>query len=43
MTWLKNADDQLWVCNASGDAKLYDFETVDLPLNGVAPAELRNA
>ena len=43
ITWLKNADDQLWVCNASGDAKLYDFETVDLPLNGVAPVELRSA
>ena len=43
LTWLKNADDQLWVCNASGDAKLCDFEAVDLPLNGVAPVELRNA
>ena len=43
VTWLKNANDQLWVCNASGDAKLYDFEAVDLPLNDVAPVELRNA
>jgi hypothetical protein len=43
ITWLKNADDQLWVCNASRTAKLYDFEAVDLPLNGVAPAELRSA
>lgn len=44
VTWLKNADEQLWVCNASGDAKLYDFEPVDLPLNDIAPApETRNA
>lgn len=43
VTWLKNANDELWVCNASGDAKLYDFEPVDLPLNDVKPVELRNA
>ncbi len=43
VTWLKNADDQMWVCNASADAKLYDFEAVDMPLNDVAPVELRDA
>jgi len=44
VTWLKNGENQLWVCNASGDAKLYDFEPVDLPLNGVVPpVQPRNA
>lgn len=43
LTWLKNANDQLWVCNASRDAKLYGFEPIDMPLNGVAPVELRSA
>lgn len=43
LTWLKNADDGLWVCNASEDAELFDFEPVDLPINGVEPVELRLA
>lgn len=43
ITWLKNGNDQLWVCNASGDAKLYDFEAIDLPLNDVAPVPTRTA
>jgi hypothetical protein len=43
VTWLKNGNDELWLCNASGEAKLYDFEPVDLPLNDVKPAELRTA
>ena len=38
LTWLKNGDDDLWICNASADAKLYDFEPVDLPLNDVTPS-----
>lgn len=43
LTWLKNGNDELWACNASGDAKLYDFEAVDIPLNDFEPVELRNA
>lgn len=43
LTWLKNANEELWLCNASGDAKLYDFEAVDLPLNDYQPIELRDA
>jgi hypothetical protein len=43
LVWLKNADEALWMCNASADAKLYDFEPVDLPLNGVEAAETRTA
>ena len=38
VTWLKNANDELWICNASGDAKLYGFEPVDQPLNDGAEA-----
>ena len=29
LVWLKNANEELWLCNASGDAKLYSFEPVD--------------
>ena len=43
VTWLKNASEQLWLCNASGDAKLYDFEPIDMPLNDVPMVEQRFA
>jgi hypothetical protein len=43
VTWLKNADEQLWLCNSSGDAKIYDFEAIDLPLNDVPIVEQRFA
>jgi hypothetical protein len=43
LTWLKNGNDQLWLCNASGEAKLYDFEAIDLPLNDFEPTERRDA
>jgi hypothetical protein len=43
LIWLKNANEQLWLCNASADAKLYSFEPVDLPLNEFEPINLRNA
>ena len=43
LTWLKNANDELWVCNASAEAKLYGFEPVDLPVNDFEPVELRDA
>ncbi len=43
LVWLKNADDGLWLCNASSDAKLYDFEPVDLPVNDFRPTETRSA
>jgi hypothetical protein len=44
VTWLKNANEELWLCNSSGDAKVYDFEAIDLPLNDVpAAAEQRFA
>jgi hypothetical protein len=43
LVWLQNADQGLWMCNASGDAKLYDFEPVDMPLNDVQPVETREA
>ena len=43
LVWMKNANEQLWMCNASADAKLYTFEPVDLPLNEFEPVVLRNA
>jgi hypothetical protein len=43
LTWLKNANDELWVCNASASAKLYSFEPVDAPVNDFEPIELRYA
>ena len=32
LVWLQNDDEDLWVCNASAEAKLYVFEAVDYPL-----------
>jgi hypothetical protein len=43
LVWLKNGNEELWMCNASGDAKLYDFEPVGVPINDAATAELRYA
>jgi hypothetical protein len=44
VTWMKNASEQLWLCNSSGDAKIYGFEPVEMPLNDVpAAAEQRIA
>jgi hypothetical protein len=43
LVWLKNANEQLWMCNASADAKLYTFAPVDLPINEFEPVVLRNA
>jgi hypothetical protein len=43
LTWLKNANDELWVCNASAGAKLYSFEPVDVPVNDCEAVELRDA
>jgi hypothetical protein len=36
LVWLKNADDALWMCNASGDSKLYALEKVGAPLGSEA-------
>jgi hypothetical protein len=41
LVWLKNANEELWVCNASSEAELYDFQPVDMPLN--EPVEFRYA
>jgi hypothetical protein len=43
LVWLKNANEELWVCNASADAKLYGFEPVDMPVNDFEPVELHHA
>jgi hypothetical protein len=43
LVWLKNAKEELWLCNASADAKLYTFEPIDLPINEFEPVALRNA
>jgi hypothetical protein len=43
LVWLKNAEEELWVCNASADAKLYSFEPVDMPVNDFESVELRYA
>jgi hypothetical protein len=43
LVWLKNGNEDLWVCNASADAKLYSFEPVDMPLNDFRPVETRDA
>lgn len=37
LVWLKNANEELWLCNASADAKLYDFEPIGIPINDVTP------
>jgi len=34
LVWLRDADEALWMCNASADQKLYAFEAVRLPING---------
>ena len=34
VVWLKNGDGAYWMCNASADAKLYSFESVQYPLDG---------
>ena len=43
LVWLQNADEAFWLCNASADAKLYDFEPVDMPLNDFHAVETRSA
>jgi hypothetical protein len=43
LVWLQNANEELWMCNASGDAQLYSFEPVDMPINDYEPIELRDA
>jgi hypothetical protein len=43
LVWLQNANQEFWMCNASADAKLYDFEPVDMPLNNVEAVETRSA
>lgn len=46
LVWLKNADDALWICNASTEAKLYAFEPIAYPINdeaGHTETELRQA
>jgi hypothetical protein len=43
LVWLQNAEEKLWMCNASSDAKLYGFEPVDYPLNDFEPVEIRFA
>lgn len=43
LVWLQNANQEYWMCNASGDAKLYDFEPIGVPINDVEPVELRYA
>ncbi len=43
VVWLQNDEKKFWMCNASADAKLYDFEPVDMPLNDVAPVETHSA
>ncbi len=42
LVWLQNADGGYWMCNASADAKLYDFEPVDMPLNDFKAVETRS-
>jgi hypothetical protein len=34
LVWLRMADEQLWMCNASEEAKLFVFEAVGFPLDG---------
>jgi hypothetical protein len=43
LVWLKNAKEELWVCNASADAKLYSFEPVDVPINDYQAVQMRFA
>lgn len=43
LVWLENANGELWMCNASADAKLYSFEPVDIPINDYVAVELRYA
>ena len=43
LVWLENDAEDLWVCNASADAKLYVFEPVDYPLNDFTPVDYRFA
>jgi hypothetical protein len=43
LVWLQNANEALWMCNASGAAELYSFEPIDIPLNDANEAELRYA
>jgi len=33
LVWLKNGSNAYWMCNASADAKLYSFESVQYPLD----------
>ena len=39
----RDPNEELWVCNASADAKLYGFEPVDMPVNDFESVELRFA
>jgi len=43
LVWLQNGDEAYWLCNASADTKLYDFEPVDTPLNDFQAVETRSA
>jgi len=47
LVWLANDNDELWMCNASSDARLYSLEPVDFPLNDdlimAEPVQVREA
>lgn len=43
LVWLENANEELWMCNASAEAQLYSFEPIDMPVNDYQPIALRNA
>ncbi len=43
VVWLKNDNEALWLCNASSDGKLYDFEPVGMPMNNPPSADIRLA
>ena len=36
VVWLQGNEHTYWLCNASGDAKLYVFESIRSPINGSA-------
>jgi hypothetical protein len=36
VVWLQGNDHTYWLCNASGDAKLYVFEPIRSPINGTS-------
>ena len=39
LVWLKNGDGAYWMCNASSDAKLYSFESVQYPIDAAATSD----